>query len=103
MTQYIGSTSNTVSVVVTAAPVATQLTAVASVGTVNTGVAFTISGILTAAGVGLANQTIQLQKNGANVTGATAKTSSTGAYSISVTESVAGTDAYDTTYSGGTV
>ena len=102
-TTYLASTSNPASVAVTAAPVATQLTAVASVSTVNTGTAFTISGVLTAAGAGLANQTVQLQKNGVNVTGATATTSSTGAYSISVTETTAGTYAYVTTYAGGSV
>ena len=102
-TTYLGCTSNTASAVVTDAAVATQMTLVVPANA-TTNVAFTVSGVLsTSAGVGIANQTVQLQKAGVNVSGKTATTNASGAYTISVTETTAGTYTYDVVYAGGTV
>jgi hypothetical protein len=102
-TTYTGSISNAVSVPVTEAAVATQLTAVAP-ASATMGIAFTITGVLkTTAGVVIPNQLIQLQKAGVNVVGKTATTNASGGYSISVTETTVGTHTYNTVYAGGTV
>ena len=102
-TTYLGCTSNTASAVVTDVAIATQMTLVVPANA-TTNVAFTVSGVLsTSAGVGIANQTVQLQKAGVNVSGKTATTNASGAYTISVTETTAGTYTYDVVYAGGTV
>ena len=102
-TTYLGCTSNTASAVVTDVAIATQMTLVVPANA-TTNVAFTVTGVLsTSAGVGIANQTVQLQKAGVNVSGKTATTNASGAYTISVTETTAGTYTYDVVYAGGTV
>lgn len=102
-TTYLGCTSNSASVAVSDAAVATHMTLVVP-ATATTNTAFVVTGVLTTTGgVGIANQTVQLQKAGANVSGKTATTNSTGAYSISVTEATAGTYTYQVVYAGGTV
>ena len=104
MTQILSTISGTITVNVTTPPVAATLT-IAGPPSGTTGVAFAITGKLTRndTNAGLAGQTIQLQQNGANVSGATAITASDGAYSISVTETAAALYQFDVTYAGGNV
>jgi hypothetical protein len=103
---YLASNSNEVSVVVTEAAIATQLTAVASPMSALVNGAFTISGVLsTTAGAGIANQAVLLQRSSSgvwsDVSGKTATTTATGTYSISMSEAAAGTFLYRTRYAGG--
>lgn len=104
MTQLISSISGTLTIVASAPPVATTLT-IAGPANVTTGVSFTITGKLTRndTNAGVAGQTIQLQQNGVNVSGATVVTASDGTYSLSVTEAAAATYQFDVTYAGGNV
>lgn len=106
MTTYSAAVSNQVNEDVVVPVVVTQLTAVASVSTVNVNELFAVSGMLTAADGSIpANQTIQLQMQQADgtfadVEGATAVTDTTGAYSISISEATAATYTFQTTYAG---
>ena len=104
MTQLLSSVSGTITVIASAPPVATTLT-ITGPANVTTGAAFAITGKLTRndTNAGVAGQTIQLQQNGVNVSGATAVTASDGTYSLSVTETAAATYQFDVTYAGGNV
>jgi hypothetical protein len=108
MTIYSESTGNQVTVDVTEAPVATELTMVVDLPSVTIGEFFNLSGLLTAAdGTILASQTIQLQQEQADGTFAdvdvTATTDSTGAYTISISEAAAGTFVYRPFFAGVTI
>jgi len=96
------STSNIISVSVGAASVASTLTISGPTSAV-AGTAFTVSGKLTRndTGAGVASQIIQLLRNGAAST--TATTASDGTYSMSVTETAAGTDTYQASFAGASV
>ena len=103
------ATSSTVSVVVSAPPsVATQLSMTAP-ATAKMNTPFSITGTLSTApgDAEVSDQQVQLQKlvsgTWTNVSGATATTAAfTGSYTISVTETTAGTDTYRVIYLGGT-
>jgi len=100
---YANATSNTVSVQVTTIP--TQLSAAANLTSVAINAPFTVNGTLnTTDGAAIAGATVQLQKNlsgtWTNVTGETNITDSNGAYSISTSESAAGTYQYRAFYAG---
>jgi 5-hydroxyisourate hydrolase-like protein (transthyretin family) len=103
---FIGAaTSPIVTVTVGTVLIPTQLTAATNLTTVVVNVPFTINGTLnTTSGVGIANATIQLQKNVSgtwtNVAGNINTTTVTGAYRISTSEPTASTYQYRTTYAG---
>ena len=104
MTTLNSATSNVVSVTVSAAAVASTLTA-SCPATATTGTAFSVTGKLTRndTGAGVPNMTVQLQQNGVNIGGKTATTAADGTYTISMTETAAGTFQMDTTFAGGNV
>ena len=106
ITTYSASTSASASIVITDAPVATTLTMVLP-ATGSTGVAFNITGKLTRndTSAGVAGMTVQLMQytSGAwsAVSGKTATTAADGSYTISLSESPAGTYQFETTFAGG--
>ena len=103
-TQLLASKSGTSNTAFADAQVATTLTCVSPAnGTIGTAV--NITGKLTRndTGAGVAGQTIQLQINSTDVSGKTATTATDGTYTISYTETVIRTDAFDVTFTGATV
>ena len=103
-TQLLASKSGTSNTAYGDTQVATTVTCVSpATGTIGTAV--NITGKLTRndTGAGVAGQPVQLQLNGADVTGKTATTAADGSYTISYTETVIRTDAFDVTFAGATV
>ena len=99
------STSAVGSVTVNAAAIDTTTTMVLpTTGALFVNVAFPVTGMLTRndTGVGIPNQTIQLQDgSGNNIDGATAVTAADGTYSMEMTEAAAGTYEFQSYFAGG--